>query len=290
MSQPTEASQYLLKLAQKNAKAYAALPYTKAIMVTGSVAEGLSDVYSDIDMIVYYDKLPSEEEMLAASEKNGGTDRKPLGERTEDEYGEAYTVHGVQCQVGHSIIAAWDRDVATVLEGLDVTTVFQKALSGMLHAIPLYGELLIRQWQAKLAAYPEALAEAMVKHYMSFFPLWYLTDHIAARDATVWRYQILTEIAQNLLGVLSGLNHMYYSSFQFKRMHYFVAQMTKTPADFSARVDALFQANSIDAAFQAEALVQETVAFVEQHMPNIDTTAIRRSLGRRQQPWELKAD
>ncbi|MGI9059346.1 MAG: hypothetical protein ACR2H5_12270 [Ktedonobacteraceae bacterium] len=47
------ASQYLLTLAKRNAQAYASLPNIKAIMLTGSAAEGISDFYSDIDMILY---------------------------------------------------------------------------------------------------------------------------------------------------------------------------------------------------------------------------------------------
>src|SRR5258708_10329088 len=112
MNEAPAASQYLLALARRNARAYAALPDTRAIIVTGSSVEGLSDFYSDLDVIVYYDKLPSEEKMLAIAQQNGGIDRKPLGERTEDEYGEAYPVFWVPCQVGHSTIAAWELNMA----------------------------------------------------------------------------------------------------------------------------------------------------------------------------------
>ena len=47
------------------------------------------------------------------------------------------------------------------------------------------------------------LAEAMVKHYLTFFPIWMLGDYIAPRDATIWTNQVLTETAQHLLGVLA---------------------------------------------------------------------------------------
>src|ERR1041385_8013505 len=122
MSEPTPASQYLLTLATRHARAYAALPVARAIIVTGSSVEGLADYYSDLDMIVYYDSLPSDAEMLAVSQQNGGTDRRAFGERTEDEYGEAYTVNGIQCQVGHTTVRAWERDIASVLQELDVTS------------------------------------------------------------------------------------------------------------------------------------------------------------------------
>src|SRR5262249_38206755 len=144
----TAASQYLVALARRNAQAYAALPDIRAIIVTGSSAQGVSDFYSDIDMIVYWDKLPSEEALLAASEKNNARDRRQLVERGEEECMEAYYVNGVQCQVASTTINAWERDMATVLVELDVTTPLQKALSGMLESIPLYGEPLIQEWQA----------------------------------------------------------------------------------------------------------------------------------------------
>src|SRR5438045_1229297 len=112
MPEPTAASQYLLVLAKKDAQAYTVLPGIKAIIVTGSVAQGLSDFYSDIDMIVYYETLPSEAELLAASQKNSGVDRKQLAERGEEECMEAYYVNGVQCQVASTTIAAWERDMA----------------------------------------------------------------------------------------------------------------------------------------------------------------------------------
>ena len=43
-------------------------------MITGSVAEGLCDEYSDCEMILYYDELPSEEELHLARQQNQGSE------------------------------------------------------------------------------------------------------------------------------------------------------------------------------------------------------------------------
>src|SRR6202030_1996841 len=40
-----EASQYLLTLGERNAQVYASLPSTRAIIITGSASEGVSDFY-----------------------------------------------------------------------------------------------------------------------------------------------------------------------------------------------------------------------------------------------------
>lgn len=284
--QPTnEASRSLLAIAQRITEVYAAQLTAQAIMVTGSVAEGISDFYSDLDIILYYDTLPSEEQLLAALEQNQGQKRTLLGERSDDAVIETYMVQGVECQLAHTTIAAWERDMATVLEQLDVTTPLQKALSGMLEAIPLHGEPLILDWQEQLAHYPDALAEAMVRHYLTFFPLWGLQGRLATRDATIWVQQLLVETADNLLGVLAGLNRRYYSSFQFKRTRRFLAQLPLAPAQCADRLESLFHMDMPAAAEEAKALVRETVLLVEQQMPQIEVTRVQKWLDWQEQPW-----
>ena len=139
-------------------------------MVTGSVAQGLCDHYSDVDMSVYYDTLPSEQELQAAREQLQASERLwMIGNLSEGDFVEAYYVYGVECQIGHTTVAACKRNIATVLEQLDVTTPMQKVLSGILDCIPLYGEVLIEQWKALAANYPDALAQAMVEKHLQFF-------------------------------------------------------------------------------------------------------------------------
>ncbi|MBV8887097.1 MAG: nucleotidyltransferase domain-containing protein [Chroococcidiopsidaceae cyanobacterium CP_BM_RX_35] len=187
-------SQYLLELAKCNVKAYIVNPKVKAAMVTGSVAEGLCDEYSDIDMSIYYEKLPSEEELQLARQQNRGSERLwIIGDYSDGGFAEAYSVHGVECQFGHVTIEQWEKDISTVLEQHDVKSPMMKAMSGTLICIPLYGEKLVQQWKMRVANYPDALAQAMVEQYLKFFPLWGLQKHLAERDATLFYYQILVE-------------------------------------------------------------------------------------------------
>ena len=53
----TPESEYLLDLAKRNLQPYLTLPHLRAAMVTGSVVLGLSDRYSDIDMMIYFKRL-----------------------------------------------------------------------------------------------------------------------------------------------------------------------------------------------------------------------------------------
>jgi predicted nucleotidyltransferase len=284
-----EASQYLLSIAKQNVKAYITNPKVQAAMVTGSVAEGLSDHYSDIDMSIYYDELPSQEELEIARLQNQGSERIwILGDTNEGVFGEAYFVNGVECQIGHTTIAIWEKDMATVLEQLDVTSWVQKALSGILICIPLHGEELIQKWKTEAANYPDALARAMVEKHLRFFSIWSVpADYFITRDATLFKYQMLVEAVQNILGVLAGLNRLYYSTFQFKRMGKFIEQMNIAPKNLSTRLDNLFHTQSPTTANQLKELVQEIVNLVELHMPQIGTSQVRNKLGKCKQAWQI---
>ncbi len=284
---PTEASHYLLTLAQRNAAVWTAYPSARAAMVTGSVAEGVSDFYSDVDMSIYYDTLPTEAEMRQSIQTLGASEVQILGDPASGGCATFYTIAGVQCQVVQTTIARWEEDIATVREARDVASPLQKALEGTLKCLPLYGDTLIAEWKALIADYPDELARAMVETHLAFFPFWGISERFAVRDATLWRYQILLEAAQNLLGILAGLNHVYYSTFQFKRMGHFIAQMHYTPDNLRMRLEEMFCADTFTSAQELESLVADTLFLVESHMPGVDTAPARGSIGWRQKPWAL---
>jgi len=282
----SDANKHLMELARRVADAYAALPETCAIIVMGSVAEGHADHFSDLDMAVYYGDVPSEDALAAARTAAGGSERNWfVGDRESGRFAESFRIDGIECQVAQATIEAWERDMAVVLEVREVGSPLQKALSGTLTALPLYGDELVRGWKAKAVDYPDALARAMVEKYLNVFPVWTMPERFLERDATLWLHQILVEAEQNLLGVLAGVNRLYYTTFQFKRQDAFVAQMRIAPPDLSSRLKGLLVAEPAAAIGQLQELVRQVVEIVEGEMPGVDTAGIRRQLGFRVQPW-----
>ena len=283
-----QASQYLFALAQQKIKAYTANPKAKAAMVTGSTATGQADFYSDVEMFIYYDRLPSLENLqLARQQNNGSQPIRVLGDRSEGFWGEFYFIDGIEFQIGNVTLEFWEGDMATVLQHLEVTSPAQKALSGMLDCIPVYGEALIQKWKSQIANYPDRLARAMVEKHLNFFPIWAVREHLANRDTTLWQNQILVEAGQNILGVLAGLNRLYYSTFQFKRMRQFIEQMNIAPQNLDPRLEDIYHREPLSAATQLKELIAETVELVELHMPEIDTSKVKQQLNRQQRSWKL---
>lgn len=281
----TEASRFLIALAKDVAAAYLAQAPPRAILLTGSAAKGLSDAYSDLDLILYYEQPPSADHLAAVRATLQVSDVRVSSDPETGSAMEMYVFQGVECQVAHLAIAKWERDMAAVLADCESATLVEKAIIGLMEGIALHGDDLITRWQERAASYPEDLARATVEHYLRFFPLWLVAEQWRTRDATIFYYQMLVEVSLNVLGVLAGLNRRYYSSFQFKRLHRFADTLPLAPDRLADRLDEIFSLDPAAAAMAMERLVAETILLVEAHMPAVDTTAARRRIGQRQRPW-----
>lgn len=282
----TTASNYLVSLARRLAAGYASLPGLRAFMVTGSAAEGKSDFYSDLDMTAYYHALPSEDDLTRVREQLGGSARIwVIGDRAEGGFAEAFMLDGIECQIGHITIATWESEIAEVLDKPNADTPLHKAMEGTLKCIALHGEPLIETWKARIAAYSDGLAKAMVEQHLHFPAVWLLHDRLQTRDGTIWHYQAMVELSHNLLAVMAGLNRKYFTTFQFKRMRAFCAELTIAPPDLAQRIELLFESDRKMAGKEAERLVSETLALVQEHMPEVDTSAAGKRIGQRAQSW-----
>lgn len=281
----TEASRYLVALAVRIAEVYVTKTSPCAILLTGSAAEGTSDYFSDLDIIAYYNRLPSEDKLSAARASAQAFDARTSTGREGEMLVEEYVLHGVECQVAHCTIVSWERNLASVLEKFDPTTRAQKSIMGLKDGLALHGHELIGRWQERVEAYPEGLAKAMVEHHLQFSPLWLAAERWDPRDATIFYHQMLADTSLNLLGVLAGLNHVYYSTFQFKRLHQFVSTMNLVPEHLADRIDTLFKLDPGEAGDALDRLVDETVTLVEANMPKVNTTLARRYIGVRHNPW-----
>lgn len=287
---PTPHSLYLLRLGTQLLEPYTRLSTARAGMITGSAAEGVADAFSDLDMTVYYDgALPTEAELHDVRAAHGAPDREwLLGERDGGAIAEAYEWNGIQVQIGHVTIAQWESDIAEVVDRHACDTPLHKAMSGTLGSVTVAGAEWMDRWKARIASYPVELQQAMVRTHLRCFPIWYMPHVLDARDAALWQRQMLVEGGYNVLGILAGLNRRYFSPFQFKKMRRFLAGLTIVPDRCAERLDRLASAPPHDAVREYERLVEDTLALVRLHMPDIDVSAASRRLGQRRPPWNLE--
>jgi hypothetical protein len=217
-------SEFLLALGRTVLEPYTHLPGVACAAITGSSTEGLSDTHSDLDMTVYYDTMPPEAEIRAVRERLGaGPVIWTIGSPQGPEWAEAFRLRGVECQIGHTTVEQWEKDLNRTLAGEDPGSPLHKAMSGTLVSIPVFGAERLEAWKTKIRDYPEALRVAMVRHHLKFFAIWGVWDRLGVRDANLWFRQNLVEASFNLIGVAAGLSRRYFTPFQFKRVGAFYA-------------------------------------------------------------------
>ncbi len=72
MTEPSDVSRAGLRLARELAGIYSGDPRVLAVMAGGSVARGCADEYSDVEIGVFWDTPPSEEDRRDAARRMGG--------------------------------------------------------------------------------------------------------------------------------------------------------------------------------------------------------------------------
>ena len=261
----------LRALAERVAAAQTARTNPRAILLSGSVAAGTADFHSDLDILLYHDRLPTDGALAAARRDVGGGESTDLAPPEPDERMETYTVDGVDVQIGHVTIERWERTIRSLVEGRDPESAEQKAVEGLFYGIPLHGAELIERWRAE-AVYSDALQRAMVERHWRFPPIWYVADRVLSRDAAIWRQEMLVDASFNLLGVLAGLNRVWYSRFQFKRMRSFTAKLELAPPDLADRLERVFSAEPSAGIAELEELVAETQKLLREHLPEVDAS------------------
>jgi predicted nucleotidyltransferase len=279
------ATQHLRQVASRIVDAALERVPLRAAIVVGSAARGDADFYSDLDLMLYVDELPPEHIPADIRVAVGGTNPISKGEPTEHFCGEEFEVDGVRAEVSFMTVARVEWRLDQLLERLEeIDSPVQKVLAGMLEGLPLYGEELVERWQARMRDYPEPLRRAMVERHWSFFPLWYHGEAIAARDAELWRLDMLLEAAFNLLAVLAGLNRLYFRRAELKRMRSLTGKMELAPPNLADRLESLFRLEPEPAAAELGRLVEETRALVARDFPDLELP-LQFSPGQRQKPW-----
>jgi hypothetical protein len=138
----------------------------------------------------------------------------------------------------------------------------QKALSGLHAGVALHGAEVVAGLRAA-AGYTPELAERVIASNRGVFPLWRLQGSLASRDAELWQRHELVAGFEKVLGLLAGLNHVWFSTFQLKHVRDLVASFAATPPDLVERMEAALVSPMPEAAATLHALYDEAVALVD---------------------------
>jgi hypothetical protein len=268
-----EATKHRLALAHKIVPAYAANPKVAVVLLAGSVGRGMADNFSDIEIDVFWNAAPTEDERRDLIAAGGGVIHQ-VHPFEQDEWAETFYIEGIKVDTSQFLVETMERYLADALERADTTVDPQLLIAAIQHGVPLHGAELAERWRTRAAAYPDTLVRAMVAEYLDFWPRFY-AEMFAARDDLLILHRVLIEIEHQVLSVLMGLNRLFIAHPSFKWMDWQIAQMHIAPPDLARRLKQILRAEPQAAAREIHQLVEEIFDLVEQHLPGFDTTTAR---------------
>jgi predicted nucleotidyltransferase len=250
----------------------------RGVLLAGSAGRGDADDWSDVDLILYVDELPPPGTLDAIRESVGGVNPRARGARTDENDGVEFTVDEVIVEVLYTTVGSVEKRLEKLLvacDGLDAPS-SQKNVIGLLEGLALYDDGVIEGWRRDLRRFPEPLRQALIELYWGdLYPVWRAADRLAARDAELWRAELVLDGAFRVLGILAALNRLYFSRVALKRMRRLTSAMTLAPAGLAERLEALPRLPAGEAADELQRLVTETYELVRQELPDLELRTAR---------------
>src|SRR5712691_2653007 len=130
-----------------------------------------------------------------------------------------------------------------------------------------------RRWRwvcSKACRCPATMRRREVEANLGIFSIWKVDEQLAARDGELFRRQMLLDGAFRLVAVLSAINRLYFSAFQFKRAAEHFSRLSLKPDRLAERLDFVANAAPSEAAEELRRLVEETKAIVGAELPDVD--------------------
>jgi predicted nucleotidyltransferase len=259
-------------IAARAAVRYAANPAVAAVLVAGSVARGLADELSDIELDVYWRRAPTDDERVAAVEGAGW--ERVYAEADEHEWADGYRIDGVKIDTSGFLTSTIDAYLSAALGRANTEPELQVRITALLQGYPLHGEDVIDEWRARCARYPIGLALAMVAKGLALRPRERL-EMLVARDDVLLLHRDLVHNVQGLLDTLFGLNRVFIPHPYHKWLEWEASLLSIKPSQLVPRIRRLLVAPPRQAVDEVSALAEETFDLVAQHLPRFTIAPVR---------------
>ena len=273
-----------LKLAQELARIYSEDSRVRAVMAGGSVSRGCADEYSDVEIGVFWDAAPSEEDRRDAVRRMGGEVWKfdpSGGNRASEHIGLSGATVGSRRYLGtamvspvHITVGTAEEWIGALIDDLDTDPQKYELAAAVRYGVPIYGHDLLRRWQEKAASFPDRLAIKLVQQNLWLGP-WFnwnanveRGDHLAAAQHLVW-------MQQGMVNVLAALNREYLPSIEYKWVGWMLERLEIKPDDCEARLRATFATGDLgEAVRDLIELGMQVIDLVEAHLPEVNETSL----------------
>ncbi len=269
-------------------------PNVVVVIVGGSVARGHSDCYSDIDLGVFWHQAPTmqdRQQVIAGA----GADLVRLYDydRHERVWSDDFMIGrdatkqpytGILVEVSHYMTDFVEQTIHQVIDEFSTDELAHNLIAGIVYGLPLHGAQALETWQAQLVRYPRELRAAMVKRYGVIDHFWRWQMYLDRGQNLLQMYQSFTQVQEQMLRVLLGLNGVFYNN--FKWIEEIDTLLDIKPDGLLERVCRTYKLPPEQGARLTIDLVEETFALVQVHLPEVNVERLREIFQYQRPIWE----
>ncbi|WP_077604895.1 DUF4037 domain-containing protein [Oceanobacillus sojae] len=260
-------------LAAKAAKVYQLNPKVEAVVLGGSVSKNWHDSYSDIELFIFWNESPTDEDRKFPITKLAGEviDFYPY---EEEEWSESYIAEGIKLEISNFLTTSIEGIIDDVVVSFNPDVYKQCLAAAVYDGVPLGGESLIKQLKEKIKQYPDELSIAMIKEYMYLSNSWTNREALLNRKDWLMLYKVITDVQTNIMGMLSGLNKQYVHHPAFKWQKQTLESMMITPENIHNRLETVFLGEPAASLSGLESIVQDVYQLIQCEYPQIDISSV----------------
>jgi predicted nucleotidyltransferase len=250
--------------------------------VTGSVARGLADDASDVDVYLYVDEV-DRDALGDATRLDGIASSRAFAVPTADGWFAKYVVGGRYLDV-ESVPVARLAAAATAADAGEPSPALHALAAGLRDAVALLGAEELARWQRRLV-YGDRLALAEVGRLLPRLLSPTALYELTMRRGDVLSFQArLSDVLLATIGLLAAANRRFVPVADPKWLRWHVAGLQVQPEGFWERIDEGLQRPAPAAMAALDALVGEVLDIVHAAVPSAAVARGRFALALRPNP------
>lgn len=248
----------------------------ESISIVGSVAYGLTDSYSDIDLLILYKDISDAQYETWRKAAEPLNPVYIIGGKENDFLTVGRFVEGIKIDFGRIKVSKFQESIDAVVKKHDIDLNHQAVLFGINNSEVAYDKGTIAAWRKQIEVYPEALIPKTLQTSLTFTPKLVYEGMGAYRNDSLFVYECLVEDLKKMLQTLFCLNRVYHPG-KAKGLNWIVEQQLPIqPTDFLQRMTALLNDKESEGVAEMLQLIVEVYDLVAKEMPDFDLSAFRK--------------
>lgn len=271
----------LMDLAKRAAAIYIENPIVESVLLGGSVARGLHDEFSDIELFIFWKEAPADRDRKEPIARLVGMqlDFHPFEDK---EWAETYIVENIKLEISSFLSSTAIQYIEDVTAKFETDYDKQVLLATIQDGVPLEGIKPILKLKQQIEQYPKDLARAMIQENAELGSRWQNREALVARHDWLMLYQTFVAVEIKLMGILFALNGEFVHHPAFKWQNHSLGKMNILPENSSERFASVLLGDPQESVKVLEELVSEIFQLARSNYPNaIRPGGMERALGAR---------